>query len=97
MGVIIKEPIELMNGLSINDAYAAIGNSKISITKDQESNKITVWVFFSIWKDLASRNDKKAPLMEMEVNIKYDTAPVTNIYELLYTEFKTMKNCDDSN
>lgn len=96
MGVIIKEPIELINGLSINDAYAAIGNSTISITKDQESNKITVWVFFCIWKDLASRNDKKAPLMEMEVNIKCDTVPVTNIYELLYTEFKTMKNCDDS-
>jgi hypothetical protein len=34
--------------------------------------------------------------MEIEVNKKYDTAPVTNIYELLYTGFKTLKNCEDS-
>ena len=97
MGVIIKEPIELTNGMTVNNAYAAIGNSRINITKDTESNQIEMFTFFNVWTNLTARNDGKAPLMEMEVNIKYDTAPVTNIYELLYTEFKTMKNCDDSN
>jgi hypothetical protein len=96
MGVIIKEPLELMNGMTINNAYAAIGNSRINITKDTESNQIEMFTFFNVWLNLTARNDGKPPLMEIEVNIKYDTAPTTNIFELLYTEFKTLKNCEDS-
>jgi|AntAceMinimDraft_12_1070368.scaffolds.fasta_scaffold72153_3 hypothetical protein len=96
MGVIIREPLELANGMIVNNAYAAIGNSRINITKDTESNQIEIYTFFLVWVDLTARNDGKPPLMEIEVNKKYDTAPVTNIYELLYTGFKTLKNCEDS-
>lgn len=96
MGVIIREPLELANGMTVNDAYAAIGNSRINITKDTESNQVEMFTFFNVWSNLTARNDGKAPLTEIEVNIKYDTAPTTNIFELLYTEFKSSKNCEDS-
>jgi hypothetical protein len=97
MGVIIIEPLELANGMILNNAYAAIGNSRINITKHTGSNQIEIFTFFNVWTGLTARNDGKPPLMEIEVNIKCDTAPTTNIYELLYTDFKTLKNCEDSN
>lgn len=96
MGVIIREPLELVNGMTVNNAYAAIGNSRINITKHTESNQIEIFTFFNVWANLTARNDGKDPLMEIEVNIKCDTAPTTNIFELLYRDFKTLKTCEDS-
>jgi hypothetical protein len=112
MGVIINETITLVNGLTVTNPYASVGENDIRVEKRVEENrnytsnvsetttttttKYIVEGRFTMWVTPELRVSGSRDIGGIRVQVESDTPATGNIYELLYNKLKTMKTCTNS-
>ena len=100
MGFIINDNITINNGLSITNAYAAIGHNTIKLRKLSEpginpTESDPVYSLFGlgfIWSNKEYRNmGGKSKVDRYLINIDLTSSQLgSNLYELLYNEWKSI-------
>ena len=105
MGVIIDETITLAIGLTVTNPYASVGENDIKVEKNVNFSQSGDGLFsieyvidgrFTMWVSPELRVSRSEDIGSFQVEVKSDTPPTGNIYELLYNKLKTMKTCKDS-
>jgi hypothetical protein len=86
MGVKLNEVVTLDNALTVpNMYYGIIGN--ISVSKNAEEQYF-VRASFAQWASEQARKDRKKPIGIKKVEIRFDSPPNANVYQIVYDKLK---------
>jgi hypothetical protein len=103
MGVIVTEDVPLDMGLSIDKYYAALGTNEARVQKrvdtqraygedgavtESTTTEYVIEGLFQKWISKEARDAGSRPFAHQNVRITQATAPVGNIYDMLYTKLK---------
>ena len=111
MGITVNQSETLGTGIVVNDYYVSLGHHSINIEKRKDRNKrmvgnnlVTEYVTyyttratFYKWISKDARDTGSDSFGTVNINIKSETPPTENVYDILYTELKkNFENYNDS-
>lgn len=96
MGVTLNKTFVSSIGLPVQNAYVSISENHISKILDMDgSMKYRIYSCFKVWLSTDARENKFEPIGDIQVEVKSDTPPTGNIYEVLYNQLKSVHSCTD--
>lgn len=96
MGVTLNKTFVSSIGIPVQNAYVSIGGNNITKNLDVDgSMKYKISSCFKVWLSTDARENKFEPIGNIQVEVKSDTPPTGNIYEVLYNKLKSVHSCTD--
>lgn len=110
MGINVNQSETLRTGIAVNDCYVSLGHHSIHIEKRKDRNKrmvgdnlVTEYIIyyttratFYKWISKDARDAGSDSFGTVSIDIKSETPPTENIYDILYTELKkSFENYND--